>query len=84
MGDILMVLVIDYYFTIIPQAAWIFHAKLGEVDFYEQYTIAFLIDVSFTGGLRPMFAWILPISVPNFVAVDPLPLTKYWYAYDDI
>ena len=31
----------------------------------------------FYRGLKPMFAWILPIFVPIFVAVDPLPLTKY-------
>ena len=31
----------------------------------------------FYRGSKPMFAWILPIFVPIFVAVDPLPLTKY-------
>ena len=47
----------------------------GEVDFL--WAIYHPHGRFFYRGLKPMFAWILPIFVPIFVAVDPLPLTKY-------
>ena len=59
MGDIFMVLVIDwlllYHYSILmhPQAAWNFHAKLGgDVDFYEQYTILIGVSVPMFQGVE--------------------------------